>query len=97
MSETSSRSPDDRLEAVDWNATQCGEDCIEPSSAGFADGPLPWTPLDDTLARTSEPAGRAGSDSLSPAAPGGRLQTKTSSESLLSPRTRFEAKESNAT
>ena len=49
---------------------------------GSRDGPLPSAPLDDTLARTSEPAGRAGSDSLSPAAPAGRLQTKTSSESL---------------
>src|SRR5438067_1370117 len=34
MSDVEFESPGARFDAVDWNATQCGTDVIEPSSAG---------------------------------------------------------------
>src|ERR1051326_5437453 len=68
-SDTGSTSPGARLVDVDWNATQCGRLCIEPSSEGLAESPLPWTSPEETLARKSLPDGRAGLDSLRPSRP----------------------------
>src|SRR5690242_8514735 len=87
----------ERLEAFDWKATQWGALRMLPSSAGLDEGPLPSAPLEDTLARTSEPEGRAGFESVTPAMPCGRPHTKTSSAPLRSLPTRFEANESKAT
>src|SRR5919204_2835970 len=52
-SETGSVSPSARLVEVDWKATQRGRLCMEPSSDGFQESPLPCASLDETLARTS--------------------------------------------
>src|SRR5690349_6686298 len=59
-SSTASASPGARLVEVDWKATQRGRLCIEPSSEGFMESPLPCTSLEETLARMREPDGRAG-------------------------------------
>src|SRR4051812_3669549 len=96
-SETKSPSPGARLLDVDWKATQRGLLCIEPSSEGLDESPLPCASRDERLARTSEPNGRAGAERRTPARPRGRLHTNTSVRPFTSLPTRLEAAESNAT
>src|SRR6476661_10270993 len=93
MSDLLSRSPPARLVAVDWNATQCGTDVIDPSSDGFVESPLAWPPPELMLTRLSTPPRRF---STRPARPRGRCQTNTSVLPLVSPPTRFDALEWNA-
>ena len=65
-SDTGSGSPGARFDEVDWKATQPGRLFIDPSSEGLEESPLPCASDDDTLARTSDPEGRAGCDRRSP-------------------------------
>src|SRR5437763_16752949 len=76
-SDTGSGSPGARFDEVDWKATQPGRLCIDPSSEGFEESPVPCASDDDTLARTREPDWRAGRDWRSPSPPCCRLQATT--------------------
>src|SRR3954453_13123667 len=93
MSEVEFPSPPARFDAVDWNATQCGTDVIEPSSDGLIESPFASRSPAPTLTRSSEPPRWL---STSPARPRGRGHTKISVFPFLSPATRFDGAEWNA-
>src|SRR4051812_47250746 len=84
MSQSGLGSREFRFVAVDWNATQCGECAVSPSTEGLELSPLASPPPVATLTRDSEPP--------SP----DRCRTKTSERPFVSCRTKLLATLENA-